>query len=171
MLDPLDVHYSGWIARFLLYARDTTGAIAQGHKTLELDEEYVRAFLWIGSAHLVAGDAETALDWYRRGQAIDSAVRTYDAMIVRALALLGRRDEAEEILSRLEDESKRQYVRAEYLAMGYAALGDFDRAFAALERAYQARSAGLIYMHLDPGYEPLRGDPRYAELVKRIGLR
>jgi serine/threonine-protein kinase len=171
VLDPLDVHYSGWIARFLLYARDTTGAIAQGHKTLELDEEYVRAFLWIGSAHLVAGDAEAALDWYRRGQAIDSAVRTYDAMIVRALALLGRRDEAEEILSRLEDESKRQYVRAEYLAMGYAALGDFDRAFAALERAYQARSAGLIYMHLDPGYEPLRGDPRYAELVKRIGLR
>jgi len=45
---------------------------------------------------------------------------------VSALALLGRRDEAEEILSRLEDESKRQYVRAEYLAMGYAALGDFE---------------------------------------------
>jgi hypothetical protein len=49
-------------------------------------------------------------------------------------------------------------------------MGDMDRAFESLERAYQARSAGMIYLHLDPGYEPLRGDPRYAELVKRIGL-
>ena len=55
--------------------------------------------------------------------------------------------------------------------MGYAATGDFDRAFAALERAFQARSAGMIYLHLDPGYVPLRGDPRFADLVKRIGLR
>ena len=50
-------------------------------------------------------------------------------------------------------------------------MGDLDRAFEALERAYQARSGGLIYLHLDPGYAPLRGDPRYAELVQRIGLR
>jgi hypothetical protein len=55
--------------------------------------------------------------------------------------------------------------------MGYAALGDTDRAFACLERAFQARSAGLIYLHLDPGYAPLRSDPRHADLVRRIGLR
>ena len=171
VLDPLDVHYSGWISRFLLYARDPAGSIAQGHKTLELDEEYVRAFLWIGSAHLLQGDAETALDWFRRGQAIDAAVRTYDAMIVRALAVLGRLEEAEEIMARLEVESRVHYVRAEYLAMGYGALGDLDRAFTALERAYQARSGGLIYLHLDPGYDALRGDARYADLVKRIGIQ
>jgi serine/threonine-protein kinase len=171
VLDPLDVHYSGWVARFLLYARDTGGAIAQGHKTLELDDEYVRAFLWIGSAYLAQSDPEEALDWFRRGQSIDSAVRTYDAMIVRALAQLGRRDEAEEILTRLEEQSRQQYVRAEYLAMGHAAAGNLDKAFDALDKAYQARSAGLIYLHLDPGYEPLRGDPRYAQMVRRIGLR
>jgi hypothetical protein len=91
-------------------------------------------------------------------------------MIVRALAALDRREEADEILARLEAESRQQYVRAEYLAMGHAAVGDLDRAFDALERAYQARSAGLIYLHLDPGYEPLRGDPRYGDLVRRIGL-
>jgi eukaryotic-like serine/threonine-protein kinase len=171
VLDPLDVHYSGWVARFLMYARDPAAAIAQGHKTLELDDEYVRAFLWIGSAYLTQGDAETALDWFRRGQSIDSAVRTYDAMIVRALARLGRRDEAEEILARLEETSRTQYVRAEYLAMGHASVGNLDKAFEALEKAYQARSAGLIYLHLDPGYDPLRNDPRYADLVRRIGLR
>jgi hypothetical protein len=92
-------------------------------------------------------------------------------MIVRALAALDRKEEAEEIMSRLESESRQQYIRSEYLAMGHAALGDLDKAFESLERAYQARSAGLIYLHLDPGYDPLRGDPRYAELVKRVGVR
>jgi hypothetical protein len=50
-------------------------------------------------------------------------------------------------------------------------VGDLDHAFDSLERAYHARSAGLIYLHLDPGYEPLRHDPRFADLVKRIGLK
>jgi tetratricopeptide (TPR) repeat protein len=102
---------------------------------------------------------------------MERAVRSYDAHIARALAALGERDEAEAILGRLDEESRQHYVRSEVLAMGYAAVGDLDKAFAALERAYQARSAGLIYLHLDPGYEPLRADPRYVELVRRIGLR
>ncbi|MGE5285872.1 MAG: TPR end-of-group domain-containing protein, partial [Micromonosporaceae bacterium] len=72
---------------------------------------------------------------------------------------------------RLDEESRQHYVRSEILAMGYAALGDGDRAFACLERAYQARSAGLIYLHLDPAYAPLRDDPRFADLVRRIGLK
>ncbi|MFI5311254.1 MAG: protein kinase [Gemmatimonadales bacterium] len=171
VLDPLYAHLSSWLARFFLYAKDYASAIAQGERTLEIEEDDVRAFVFIGSAHLALGDAEKALEWFQRGQGLDNAVRTYDAMIVRALAALGRREEAEEILARLESESRQHYVRAEYLAMGYAAIGDLDRAFASLERAYQARSAGLIYLHLDPGYEPLRNDPRYTELVARIGLK
>jgi TolB-like protein len=170
-LDPLRVEYFGWAARMILYARDYKGAIAQGMETFEIDEAYGRGFVFVGSAYLAMGDAEQALDWFQRGQSLDKAVRSYDAMIVRALAALGRREEAEEILVRLENESRQHYVRAEYLAMGHAALGDLDGAFGALDRAYQARSAGLIYLHLDPGYDPLRGDPRYKELVQRIGLR
>ena len=170
-LDPLRVEYFGWATRLLLYARDFEAALKQGEETFEIDEKYGRGFIFVGSTHLAMGDAQTALDWFQRGQSLDTAVRSYDAMIVRALAALGRREEAEEILARLEAESRQQYVRGEYLAMGYAALGRYDDAFAALERAYQARSAGLIYLHLDPGYEPLRADPRYQELVRRIGLR
>jgi serine/threonine-protein kinase len=170
-LDPLSVHYSEWLSRFLLYARDYDGAIAQGHRTLEMDEVCIRAPHYIGSAHLALGDPELALTWYRRAQALEKSVRSYDAMIVRALAALGQREEAEAILVRLDEESRQQYVRSEILAMGYAAVGDLDHAFAALERAYNARSAGLIYLHLDPGYEPLRADPRFTDLVTRIGLR
>ena len=170
-LDPLYPQYSRWLGRFLLYAKEYEAAIAQSHQTMELNAEYFQAYLDIGSACLAQGRPEQALEWYRRGQGLESSVRSYDAFIVRALAPLGRRDEAEEILARLADESRQRYVRAEALAMGYAAVGDLERAFASLERAFQARSGGLIYLHLDPGYEPLRGDPRYAELVRRIGVR
>ncbi len=170
VLDPLSAHHSGWLARTLLYAKDYAGAIAQGQKTLESQDDQ-RASVFIGSAYLAQGDAHKALEWYQRGQGMEGAVRSYDAMIVRALAALGRHDEAADILARLEEESRTQYVRAEYLAMGFAAMGDVEKAFEALERAYQARSGGLIYLHLDPGYEPLHGDPRFGALVRKIGLR
>jgi len=74
-------------------------------------------------------------------------------------------------MSRLEEESRQHYVRSEILAMGYAAVGDVDRAFDCLERAFQVRSAGLIYLHVEPAYKPLRADPRFRQLVERIGLR
>jgi TolB-like protein/Tfp pilus assembly protein PilF len=170
-LDPLDPGYSRWLARFLLYAGDYPGAIAQGEKIIELGEDFFLAYLDIGSAHLAQGEAETALKWYRRGQALEHSVRSYDAFIVRALAALDRRDEADEILARLEEESRQHYVRAEILAMGYASLGNLDRAFDCLERAFQTRSAGLIYLRVDPGYKPLRDDPRFDDLARRIGLR
>ena len=171
ILDPLYPEYSRWLSRFMLFAGDYPGAIAQGQKTMDLNADYFPSYLDIGAAYLEQGDAEQALHWFRRGQGLDSSVRSYDALIVRALAPLGRRDEADEILSRLEEESRQHYVRSEVMAMGYAATGDFDRAFACLERALQVRSAGLIYLHVDPGYKPLRADPRFNQLVERIGLR
>ena len=171
-LDPLSVHYCGWLSRFLLYAGDYDG----GHRAGRTGR-----WRWMrcGSGRRTTsarptwrkGDLEAALTWFRRAQALEKSVRSYDAMIVRALAAMGQQEEAEAIMARLEEESRQQYMRSEVLAMGHAAIGDMDRAFAALERAYQARSAGLIYLHLDPGYEPLRADPRYADLVRRIGLK
>jgi tetratricopeptide (TPR) repeat protein len=168
--DPLSAIYGRYLGRFLVYAGEYDAAIRQSHATLELHPGYAQVQINIGSAYLGLGRPADALEWYQRAQSQESAVRSYDAFIVRALAVLDRRDEAEEILARLEEESKRHYIRAEILAMGYAALGDFDRAFACLERAFQARSAGLIYLHVDPGYQALRDDPRFGQLVRRIGL-
>lgn len=169
-LDPIFPKSSRWLSRFLLYAGDYSGAIAQSEKTIELDSEYFQSYLDAGSATLAQGDPEKALDWYRRGQRLETSVRSYDALIVRALAALDRREESEEILSRLGEEARKHYMREEILSMGYAAIGDLDQAFACLDRAVQARSAGVIYLKLDPGYEPLRLDPRFGALVKRIGL-
>ncbi|MEJ2088662.1 MAG: protein kinase [Gammaproteobacteria bacterium] len=65
---------------------------------------------------------------------------------------------------------KEAYIRAESMAMGYAAVGNSDRAFECLERAFEDRSAGMIFLHVDPAFAPLRDDPRFGELAGRIGL-
>jgi serine/threonine-protein kinase len=170
-LDPLSAHFTRWLGRFLLYSGDYDGTIEQCHRTIEMDPQYFQAYLTAGSAFLGKGETETALEWFRRGQSLETSVRPYDALLVRALAQMGQLEEAQAILDRLEEEARQHYVRAEVLAMGHAAMGDSDRAFECLDEALHARSAGLIYMHLDPGYEPLRSDPRFDELAQKIGVK
>jgi eukaryotic-like serine/threonine-protein kinase len=169
-LNPLDPLYARWVARFQLYAGDYAAAVAQGEKVIELDDKYVLGYVDIGSAWLALGEAEKALTWYQRGQRLEASARSYDVFIVRALAALDRREEAEAIMAKLEEESRQRYVRADHMAMGYAALGEADQAMQWLERAHQTHSAGLIYLHLDPGFAPLRSDRRFTALVERIGL-
>ena len=171
VLDPLSPLFSRWLGRYLLFSGDHAGAIEQSRRTLELEGSYFHAFLDTGSAYLGMGQPEKALEWYRRGQSLPSSVRSYDAHLVRALAALSQPDEAQAILERLEKEAKEHYLRSEVIAMGYAAVGDFDRAFACLEEALTARSAGLIFVHLDPGYAPLHGDPRFQDIATAVGVR
>jgi serine/threonine protein kinase/Tfp pilus assembly protein PilF len=170
VLDPLSAHFSRWLGRFFLYSGQHEAAIEQGQKTLEIEPNYFQAYLDIGAAELALGRTEASLRSFRQGQSLGTAVRSYDAMIVRSLVVLDELDEARAIMDRLEAQAKTEYLRAEVLAMGHAALGENDKAFACLQRALDARSSGLIYLHLDPGYGPLRADPRHAAMVKKIGL-
>jgi serine/threonine protein kinase/tetratricopeptide (TPR) repeat protein len=171
VVDPLSAHFSRWLGRFHLYAREYDSAIAQSRKTMEMAPEYSLTCIDMGTAYLAKGDPEQSLKWFQHGQSLKSSIRSYDALIVRALAAMGQREEADAIMQRLEGEAKHQYVRQEVMAMGYAALGDLERAFGCLDRALAERSAGLVYLHIDPGFDPLRSDPRYAALVERVGVR
>jgi serine/threonine-protein kinase len=170
VLDPLSAHFSRWLGRFLLYAERYEAAIEQSEKTLEIEPNYFQAYLDIGAAELARGRTEESLKAFRRGQSLSAAVRSYDAMIVRPLVELRELEDATAIMDRLEAQAKTEYFRAEVLAMGYAAIGNFEKAFACLQQAVDARSAGLIYLHLDPAYGPLRSDPRFADMVRKIGV-
>jgi hypothetical protein len=80
--------------------------------------------------------------------------------------------EARAVLEEFLDLAARRYVSPEQVAMIYASLGEREQAFAWLQRAYDARSAFLVVGILtSPAYDPLRGDPRFAALVKRMGIR
>jgi hypothetical protein len=90
--------------------------------------------------------------------------------LARAYAAAGRRADAERIAHALEGERTRHYVRAEAIASIYAALGDRERAFRWLTRAVAERSAGLVYVHLEPWSAPLRSDPRFAAILRQVGV-
>jgi tetratricopeptide (TPR) repeat protein len=86
----------------------------------------------------------------------------------RAFAGAGRRDEALAIAKKLAE--SKQYLAPSEIATLYAALGDHEKAFAALEKAFAERDLQLRFMRVDPGYDPIRNDPRFADLLRRLGL-
>jgi len=85
-------------------------------------------------------------------------------------AISGRREEARATLAELTTRAEREYVTPVALALVHVGLGDVDAAFEALERAHALRSLRILGLTLDPRWEPLRSDPRYRDLVRRIGL-
>ena len=88
-----------------------------------------------------------------------------------AFAKQGKRAEAEEQIRLLRELSKTRYIRPYYLASIYATLGDKDKAFAELERSFTERDCYLGRLTVDPFMDPLRDDPRFKELRKRMGLQ
>jgi hypothetical protein len=97
-------------------------------------------------------------------------VVSYNAYDARALAAMGKEDEARKVLSEMEERARRRYIRGEAVAVGYAALGDVEKAFAWLDKAIEARSAGLIFLHVDPAYDPVREDSRFVDYLTKVGL-
>jgi predicted Zn-dependent protease len=92
------------------------------------------------------------------------------ALLGHAYAVSGRRDEAMKILGDLKHRSKREYVSSDEVALIYAALGEKDQAFTWLEKAYAEHAFVLAYLKVEPMLDSLRSDPRFADLVRRVGL-
>lgn len=85
-------------------------------------------------------------------------------------ALSGNRTEALAALTQLKEMSKERYVSPHCIAMIYAGLGDKDQAFEWLNKAFEARSEHLTWLKVDARMNPLRSDPRFAEMMRRVGL-
>jgi hypothetical protein len=86
-----------------------------------------------------------------------------------AYARAGERGRARALLKRLE--TSKEYVSPGELAVLYAALGEHESAFASLERSYAAHDLQLKYLGVDPALDPLRSDPRFQDLMRRVGLQ
>src|SRR5262249_39061655 len=85
-------------------------------------------------------------------------------------AVSGRKEEAQRVLEELREMSKRRYISAYTIAIVYAGLGEADPAFEWLSKAYEERAQSLIFLKVNPRLHSLRSDPRFADLVRRIGL-
>ncbi len=166
-LDPLSaytLHDVGWVLQ-LMGRYDQ--AIEQCRKALELDPHAWLALDVMGRALLLEGRPKEALRVFERAEEPPPRLLAASA---RALIALGRRAEAERVLHGLEGEAKRHYVRPEAVAEVYVALGEPDAAFRWLDEAYRARSTGVLQLKVEQSWDPIRSDPRFADLVKKAGL-
>jgi predicted Zn-dependent protease len=87
-----------------------------------------------------------------------------------AYALSGRRDEAETLLKELQERAASEYILPTCFAEAYASLGNTDEAFSWLEKAYKERNWGMLFLRHAWCWDPLRSDPRFDDLVQRMGF-
>jgi tetratricopeptide (TPR) repeat protein len=169
-LEPLAliIHtLAGWVYYF---ARRYDDSIEQYRRTLELDPDYLRARLGLGWAYEQVGRLDDAIREFELGARLSSGSPRYSAALAHAYAVAGRRDEALSALAELEELSTWQYVSPSYIAAVHAGLEDADATFAWLERCFKERSGALVYMDVDPQMDTVRDDPRFDDIMRRVGL-
>jgi tetratricopeptide (TPR) repeat protein len=169
-LEPLSLINNAVLTSAYIYARQYDKAIAQGQKTYELDPDFPLARHWLGMAYVGTQQYDKAISLSQEVSA-DSPSRWLSIVVLgHAYAKMGRRAEAEQQITELRDLAKTRYIRPYYIASIDAALGEKDAAFAELERSFQERDVYLNRINGDPFMDPLRNDPRFADLLKRLGL-
>jgi len=169
-LDPASPAVSHSLAVQLYLARQFDNAIAQVHKTLELDPNFAISYELLGEVYISRGMYRESLSELEKYSALSQGRAMSLALLGYAHARLGERSQALRVLRQLEAASKQSYTPAFSFAVVYAGLGEKDQAFAWLEKAYGERTSRLGYFKVEPLWDPLRTDPRFADLVRRIGL-
>jgi serine/threonine-protein kinase len=167
-LDPLSLIINTVIGKFLLYAGQDDSAILQLRKTLEMDPNFPYAHYILGQAYLRKGEFVEAIAEFQRATTLSPNITLYKGGLGHAYARAGKSAEARKLLSELKEQSKRRYVSWWDMAAIYAGLGEKDQAFASLEKAYEQRV--VMWWHRGPLLDPLRSDPRFQDLLRRVGL-
>jgi eukaryotic-like serine/threonine-protein kinase len=168
--DPLGLVLNMHMGWHLHYSREHEKAVEQCQKTLELDPTFILAEVFLGQALEQLGAFSDAIAAFERGVDLSRRHPTYLAQLGHGFAIAGRRNDAESVLEELKELSSRRYVAARGIAEIHIGLGNVDDAFAWLEQAFQQRNGWLIHIRENPRYDRLRGDPRYADLVRRMNF-
>ncbi len=167
-LDPLSLIINTDLAELLGLAHSYDESIRQSQKTIEMDPNFALAHNQLAQAYLQKHMYDEAVSELQKAVQLSGSSPTCVANLARAYALSGKRSEAEKLLSDLKKRSSPAYSNASEIAMIYASLGDKDQAMIWLEKGYEERfNPGVL---LRPGFDPIRSDPRFQELERRIGL-
>ena len=168
-LDPLSLPYNGHLGWYYYYARSPDQAIAACQKTLELDPNYPPAHQFLGRAYAQKGRYEEAI------AALQKAVSLFEnnpeavAYLGHAYAVAGKRKEAQNLIRVLAEMSKKRYVSTFDTAIIHVGLGEKEKAIDGLEKAY-GDADKLLYIKTSPLFDGLRSEPRFQDLLRRVGL-
>jgi tetratricopeptide (TPR) repeat protein len=139
-------------------------------KPLEMDQNFEQGHWGIGLAYELKGMHEKAAAEFQKAVDLSGNHPVYLAALGYAYAIGGNKEEAIRVRDELEKQSKLKYVPPYWMATLYVGLGEKDLAFRWLEKAYEERSGGMIWLGVDPRMDSLRSDPRFAALLQRVGL-
>ena len=169
-VDPLSLVMSTGVGRILHFARRYDQAIEQYRKTLELDPNFASGHLDLGGTYEAMGMHDDAIAEYLKGDTLRGRNQEEMAALRRAYAVSGWRGYWQKNLDFLKEKSKQHYVSAFDMALAYLPLGEKEQALAWLEKTYEERGAGLAFLIAEPWSDFLRSDPRFQDLVRRVGL-
>jgi serine/threonine-protein kinase len=169
-LDPLSRVINLNLARVFYFARQYDESIDQCRKTIEMYPEYLIPHRRLGIAYGEKGMFDEAEAEFKKALSIaEKDSETMSAMSY-AYAAAGRLDDARTVCERVKELAKEVYVSPYSLARMHVGLGEIDAAFEALERTYQERHGILTYVKVEAAFDRIRSDPRFADLLTRIGL-
>jgi DNA-binding winged helix-turn-helix (wHTH) protein/TolB-like protein/Flp pilus assembly protein TadD len=154
----------------LVAAREYERAIDEGNKLIEVEPNQPYTHMYLGMSFTEKSMHEAAIGELEKAATLSTDATIMKAQLGYAYAAAGRRGDAERILTELEALSRERYVSPYDLAVSQFALGDKDRTFEYLEKAYAERSRRLWGLKVNPIWDNLRPDPRFANLLQRIGL-
>jgi serine/threonine protein kinase/Tfp pilus assembly protein PilF len=169
-LDPLSLIINVAVGWALYHARRYDEAIEQLRRTVELDPNYPVTCWILGLLLRKMGSYEIAITEGEKAVSLSGGSPLMRAALAHTLAAAGRTEEAFHILDDLTKLAQQRYVAPYFLAGIHIGLGENDRAIEYLEKSYEEHSNWLIYLHLDPSMDGLRDDPRFQELLRRVGL-
>ncbi|HZE73415.1 MAG TPA: winged helix-turn-helix domain-containing protein [Pyrinomonadaceae bacterium] len=167
-LDPLSPAINAEVGNRLLLARQYDQAIEAAKNALELDQNRPGAHIQLGYIYAAKGQYADAIAAYQEGIKLGDHSPDTQIYLAAAYAKAGEGEQARVILKRLE--ARKEYFSPGALADLYVALGEREQAFASLERAYAEHDAQLQFLRVDPNLDPLRSDPRFQDLLRRVGL-
>jgi serine/threonine-protein kinase len=169
-LEPLTMTIGGNLTAVYLRAGKNDLALEQAKKTSSLDPNHPIARVWLGWAYIGGGMYKEAISLAENTLKTNPADQDALVTVGASYAKSGRRSDAENVISKLNDLAKSEYVSHYYLAIICASLGEKDRTIAELEKAFDTHDRFCIEMKYDFFMDPVREDPRFAGLLKRLNL-
>ncbi|HSG82918.1 MAG TPA: tetratricopeptide repeat protein [Gemmatimonadota bacterium] len=166
-LDPLSISYRLSLTSGLWFTGDYAGGIAEARKVLELEPDNPGALYSLGFASVLSGDNEAGIAALQRAREVRPDYPFNVTGLAWAYARAGRRAEALGALGQVEAQGQ----MLKEFAIVYGELGELDRAFEYLERASVEDPGSLTYINADPTTGALKRDPRFAQLLDRLGLQ